>query len=208
MNNGSLKKVLLFIFCSFLLAVSLIVGLTYFNKNSSTVDITMKRFEKLMQDGDIKDITLVINKRIVEVTLTENALRKHILSSELKERSTFSEGEGPHYEFTIFSPESFKDDFEAIQYSLDDDNPNKQLAVRVTERQELGSWLTSWGLFFLTAFSLPITYFLFVFIGLAKVMSGRFPQPYDKLTWSVIIIFVPILGFILFMMIGRKQLIQ
>ena len=81
--------------------ILLIVGLTYFNKNSSTIDITMKRFEKLMQDGDIKEVTLVINKRIVEVTLTENALRKQRISDEINNRSPFSISQGPQYQILL-----------------------------------------------------------------------------------------------------------
>jgi len=143
--------------------ILLIVGLTYFNKNSSTVDITMKRFEKLMQDGDIKDVTLVINKRIVEVTLTENALRKQRISEELNNRGPFSIGQGPQYQITIFSPESFKEDFEEVQATLEDTNPSKQLAVRVTERQDFGSWFLSWGFFFILVFG---------FLFLMRRMTG------------------------------------
>ena len=143
--------------------ILLIVGLTYFNKNSSTIDITMKRFEKLLQDGDVKEVTLVINKRIVEVTLTENALRKQRISEEINNRSPFSISQGPQYQITIFSPESFKEDFEEIQNALEDTNPSKQLAVRVTERQDFGSWFLSWGFFFILVFA---------FLFLMRRMTG------------------------------------
>lgn len=207
MNSGILKKILLFIFCGFLAFVLLIMGLTYFNKNSNTKDITMKRFEQLMTDGNVKDVSILINKRIVAITLTENALRKQRIVEELN-RNQFASVEGPHYQITVFSLESFKKDFEDIKYTLEATNPSKQLGLRVVERQEeIWPWLLKFGFFFLTAFSLPISYFLFVAIGLIKLMKGRFNQQNDKLTWAIIIIFVPIIGFILFMRIGRKQMI-
>jgi|GEM_PF-4645643 len=193
---------------SLLLLIALLGLLVSCNRNEPK-EITISRLEKLMQDGDVKDVNLVINKRVVEVILTENALRKQRISSEEPENvSPFLIKEGPHHQITIFSPESFKDDFDKIKYSLEDDNPSKQLGVRITVREDFDSWLYTWGFFFLTVFTLPITYFLLVFVGLAMVMKGKFPQSNDKLTWSIIIIFVPILGFILFMMIGRKQMIK
>jgi TonB family protein len=41
--------------------------------------------------------------------------------------------------------------------------------------------------------------------SLQDIVQGRFPEPNDKLMWTVIVIFIPIFGAMLYFTVGRKQ---
>ena len=58
------------------LPVLLILYLFVFDYNSALVNIDQKKFETIVLNGDAKKIILVANKNVVEVSLTDEALRK------------------------------------------------------------------------------------------------------------------------------------
>jgi TonB family protein len=45
----------------------------------------------------------------------------------------------------------------------------------------------------------------FTLRSLQDIVQGRFPEPNDKLMWTIIVIFIPIFGAILYFTAGRKQ---
>ena len=55
--------------------VLVVVGLTYFNKGSANIEIYQAKFEKMLKAGDVKQV-LIVRKSSVEITLTEDALKK------------------------------------------------------------------------------------------------------------------------------------
>ena len=57
------------------LPVLLILYLFVFDYNSALVNIDQKKFETIVLNGDAKKIILVANKNVVEVSLTDEALR-------------------------------------------------------------------------------------------------------------------------------------
>jgi hypothetical protein len=59
----------------------------------------------------------------------------------------------------------------------------------------------SLGLLFWT-FLIP---FVFWLIALIDILRSEFKGPNDKLIWVLVILFVPILGPILYLVIGRKN---
>jgi cell division protease FtsH len=138
----------------------LIVGLTYFNKNGGMIDITQKRFENMLLDGDVAEVTVITNKRLVEVTITKDAQGKQPYKTELGNRSPFAVSQGPQYQIQILSLDSFKGDYDKIMDSLPEE---KQIALQVAERQDFSSLLFSWGLFFVIIFG---------FLFLMRRMTG------------------------------------
>ncbi|TAE01039.1 MAG: ATP-dependent zinc metalloprotease FtsH [Bacteroidetes bacterium] len=129
--------------------VVLIVGLTYVNKSSSTIEITPKRFENMLQAGDVREITILND--FVEVTLTPDALKSSKYEAEVSQKSSpFSLSQGPHYKFQIISAENFEKDFKDMQKQLAE---AQKTAYRVDKnRTDFNSWFVSWGFFFALLF--------------------------------------------------------
>jgi len=48
-------------------AVIVLIGVTWFNQNTATVEITMKRFEDMVLSNDVKKVTVIFNQNYVEV---------------------------------------------------------------------------------------------------------------------------------------------
>ena len=54
--------------------VFLIFGIAYFNRSNATIQINQQQFEEMVLSRDIEKLVVVVNKRIVEVTLSPSAL--------------------------------------------------------------------------------------------------------------------------------------
>jgi len=121
--------------------VAVMVALTYFNKNNAAVEIQQRRFEKMLTDGDIKDV-VIVNDQIVEITLGLEATRSGRYDVELQQRSPFPVEQGPHFRFNVISAESFKADLERIQKDTEE---SKRVGYRIEKRTDVNSWLFGWG---------------------------------------------------------------
>ncbi|MDW7695184.1 ATP-dependent zinc metalloprotease FtsH [Flammeovirgaceae bacterium SG7u.111] len=139
--------------------ILLIVGLTYFNNRSSVVDISLTEFNHMMTDGDVEEVVLV-NKKVVEVTLTKSALDKPKYKAKLNNRSPFALTQGPHFQLVIASPEIFIEKFDEMQEELP---VSQRIDYRVTDRQDFSSLFFSWGFFFVLIFG---------FLFLMRRMTG------------------------------------
>src|SRR5690606_28231242 len=85
--------------------ILLIFGLTWLNKSNASVETTQQNFEEMLVSNDVKKLTIV-NGKIVEVYLKDDALKNEKYSSELSGRGTLgSVDQGPHYHFTIITAE-------------------------------------------------------------------------------------------------------
>ncbi|MDO1446133.1 ATP-dependent zinc metalloprotease FtsH [Rhodocytophaga aerolata] len=128
----------------------LILGVTYFNRSTSTIEITQKRFENMLKSNDVEEIA-IINEKAVEVTLKREAVENAKYKEELASRGPFSVYQGPHYRFSIISAESFKNDFDAIQKNLPEE---ERIGYKVEQRSDIYSFLLNWGILILMFFGL------------------------------------------------------
>ncbi|HLL94952.1 MAG TPA: ATP-dependent metallopeptidase FtsH/Yme1/Tma family protein, partial [Spirosoma sp.] len=96
------------------LLIASILGITFFNKSSATREISQKRFERMMKDREVASI-VVVNDRVAEVTLTPQAAQSAKYRSQFADKPYFGGNQGPHYQFNIASPDSFKKDLDTIQ---------------------------------------------------------------------------------------------
>jgi cell division protease FtsH len=127
----------------------LVMAVTYFNKSSSMIDITMYRFEKMMLAGDIQKVVLITNQNEVEVTLKESALQNSKYSSELEKSNPFAVSAGPHYKVKIVDGNKFEDRFNELQAQLPED---QRIGLEVDERSDLTGIFFQWGFLFLILF--------------------------------------------------------
>ncbi|MFP4089623.1 MAG: ATP-dependent zinc metalloprotease FtsH [Cyclobacteriaceae bacterium] len=129
--------------------VLLIFAITYLNKNASAIEITQRRFEKMLQEGDVKDVVLVRNQNLVEITLTPEALKESEYRTQLEENNPFSINNGPHYKLKIANPDIFDENFEEAQQGIPDED---KIDYKVEERSDLTSIFFNWGFLILILF--------------------------------------------------------
>ncbi|TAH21611.1 MAG: ATP-dependent metallopeptidase FtsH/Yme1/Tma family protein [Cytophagales bacterium] len=127
-----------------------IVGLTYFNRNNAAIEINQKRFEKMLADGDVREV-LIVNERFAEVILTSEALQKPEYQQELGQRNAppFGGVQTAPYRFNIISAEIFKEDLEKLQKDIPQE---KRVAWRPDPRTDFNSWFFSWGFLIILIF--------------------------------------------------------
>jgi AFG3 family protein len=128
----------------------LILGITYFSRSTSTIEIAQKRFENMLRRNDVEEVTIV-NDRFVEVTLKREAVDNEAYRDELARRSPFPAYQGPHYRFNIINPEIFKDDLDAIQKNIPEE---ERIAFKVDQRSDVTGFLLNWGILILMFFGL------------------------------------------------------
>lgn len=140
-----------------------IIGLTYFNGKNAAIEITQKRFEKMLADGDVKQV-LIVNERFAEVILTEEAMRKPEYQREIGQRNApFGGGQVPVYRFNIISAEIFKQDLERLQKDIPYE---KRIDWKPDPRTDFNSWFFNWGLLIILIFG---------FYFLMRRMTGSGP---------------------------------
>jgi cell division protease FtsH len=95
-----------------------IVSILYISKSKTAIPISEHRFETLMLNKDVKQVMLITNQNLVEVTLKEEAFLKEPYKSELENRFSFYMEQAPHYTFKIPSSKIFNDNFKEIEAKL------------------------------------------------------------------------------------------
>lgn len=99
-----------------ILSLTVIVfSLVYFNKSTSAISISQKRFEQMLMSNDVKEVVLQRTQNLVEVTLKEDALKNVKYRKELEESQPFALNTGPHYKFKIPNMEIFDKTFNEIE---------------------------------------------------------------------------------------------
>ncbi|GAB3561154.1 ATP-dependent zinc metalloprotease FtsH [Spirosoma luteolum] len=123
------------------LLIAAILGITFFNKSSATREISQKRFERMVKDREVADV-VVVNDRIAEVTLTQQAAQSTKYRNLFTDKPYFGTSHGPHFQFQIASSESFKKDLDQMQQGIPD---NEKVEYRFESRNDLGSIISTWG---------------------------------------------------------------
>ncbi len=131
--------------------VLVIVGLMYFSRSNSMAEASEGRFKDMMSAGDVQKV-MVINKQLVEVTLTKEAVDKAPYKEELTKRTPFSLATGPHYVFEIISSEDFKKDIDAINVKLVEEGKDRVEIGVDNNRGSFISELFNWGFILLMIF--------------------------------------------------------
>jgi AFG3 family protein len=126
-----------------------IFAVTVFNKSTSAISISQKRFEQMMLSGDVKEVVLITGQNVVEVTLKEEALDNVKYRQEIEDKNPFSRAQGPHYKFKITTVEIFDSNFREIEAQLPAED---RIGYKVEERSDLSSLFLNWGFLFLILF--------------------------------------------------------
>ncbi|ACE05676.1 hypothetical protein Aasi_0232 [Candidatus Amoebophilus asiaticus 5a2] len=123
-----------------------VIGILYIGKSKTAIPISEHRFETLMLNKDVKQVVLVTNQNLVEVTLKEEAFLKEPYKSELENRFSFYIEQAPHYTFKVPSPKIFNDNFKEIEAKL---SPEDRIGYVSKERTDFIAIIFNFGSFLL-----------------------------------------------------------
>jgi AFG3 family protein len=128
--------------------LTVIFGIMWFGRQGSVKPINKKDFEEIYLRHDIEKI-MVVNGKVVEITVKEKALENAYYKKFLQDSGPFSMSQGPHFQFEISSPDNFEEYVEKL-------NKDKKIAEgdRVSvefdyNRSDMSNQLMSWGLLLL-----------------------------------------------------------
>jgi cell division protease FtsH len=130
---------------SIILLLLVIMGIFYISRSRSIISISERRFEAMMLNKDIKEVILVTNQHIVEVTLKEEAVAREPYNSELRQRSSLVIDQAPHYYFRTPSSEIFNENFKEVEAKLPQED---HIGYTAKERTDFSGLFVNWGLFF------------------------------------------------------------
>ncbi|MGV3585460.1 MAG: ATP-dependent zinc metalloprotease FtsH [Adhaeribacter sp.] len=129
--------------------VFLIFGIAYFNRSNATVQINQQQFEDMVLSRDVERLVVVVNKRIVEVTLNPAALENEKYRKIVPNRGAWALEQGPQFYLPIFSGESFKEDLAKLQEKVPQD---QRISYSIEERTGFSEFFVNWGFILLMLF--------------------------------------------------------
>ncbi|OIN60845.1 ATP-dependent zinc metalloprotease FtsH [Arsenicibacter rosenii] len=122
--------------------IAAILGITFMSRSGSVRETTFKRFERMVKEHEVAEVVLV-NDKIAEVTLTDQALQSPKYKNLSSDKPYFGTGSGPHYVFQVASAESFKQDLDRIQQGIPD---NEKVELKFETRSDWSAFFGSWGI--------------------------------------------------------------
>ena len=132
-----------------LATIAVIFGVMYINNSSDLKEITQNQFEQMVKAGDVKKVTLIKNKDIVEITLTADALQNAKYRQDIEE-GLMGSSNGPHYKLTITSIDRFDEKYQEMIDKLPD-SANRPEYTPETREDYFGVFI-QWGFLFLLLF--------------------------------------------------------
>ena len=124
----------------------IIVGTIYFHKMNATIPISEHRFETMLLNDEVKEVVLLVNKNLVEVTLKPEVLEKEPYKSELAQRGYLATEHETVYTFRTPNSQVFNDNFKAIEAQME---PDQRIGYTTKERYDITSFLINWSFLFL-----------------------------------------------------------
>ena len=132
-----------------LVTIAVIFGVMYINNSSDLKEITQSQFEQMVKAGDVRKVTLIKNKDIVEVTLKSEALQNAKYRQDMEEGLMGNSNNGPHYKLQITSIDRFDEKYQEMIDKLPESN--KPEYAPETREDYFGVFI-QWGFLFLLLF--------------------------------------------------------
>lgn len=138
-GNGNRPNYQLWIISAILLMIFIV---SYLGRQSSSITITPPRFEEMLMEHEVKNLVIVTNEKVVEVTLKEEALQKEKYKKLFGDKNPFSMVNGPHFRFFINSPDKFEDQLKSLEKQIPAEN---RPDWKYEERQNFGNLILNYG---------------------------------------------------------------
>ena len=95
----------------------------------------------MVKDREVAQVS-VVNDKIAEVTLTQQAAQSPKYKAMFTDKPYFGSNQGPHFQFQIASSETFKKDLEAMQEGIP---ASEKVDYKFEQRSDFGSIISTWG---------------------------------------------------------------
>ncbi len=134
-----------------LATVAVIIGVMYFNNTSNLKDLDYDTFKQMVNNGDVRKVILVQNRKFVEVTLKSEALQNAKYKQELNinEGPLGGSASGPHFSMKVVDAGNFDQEFRTFRDKLPADRSPE---YRTEDREDYFSVFVQWGFLFLLLF--------------------------------------------------------
>lgn len=120
-----------------LIAVAVILGVVWATSSSNLIEIKEDRLVSMIKSGDVKKLALIEDQKVVEVTLTADALKNAKYSDEIKESPLSGSNAGPHYKYRIIDVGDFASWYRNLKV---DNKPQLVSETRINVFKEFLSW--------------------------------------------------------------------
>jgi AFG3 family protein len=124
-----------------IILLTIILATIYLNRINTVISISERRFEAMMLKGEIKEVVLIVNKDLVEITLKSEVLEQEPYKSELEKHNYLAAKHSPVYTFRTPSVRVFNDNFKALEAKM---TPDKRIGYTTKEPYDIAS-LINWG---------------------------------------------------------------
>ena len=127
-----------------------ILGVMYFSNSSNLKDLDYDQFKQMVRSGDVRRVTLIQNRKFVEVTLKSEALQ-NAKYKDLLNNGTFgtSNSAGPHFLMKVVDSGNFDQEFRLFRDKL---TPDQSPEYRTEDREDYFQVFIQWGFLFLLLF--------------------------------------------------------
>lgn len=137
-NNGSGQGQFYWIFA---LIVGILLILTFFSDAPRAKTVQAEDLQEMIESGDVKEIVIVDNMKMAEITLMEDAVDKEEYKDKISKPVIGNAGTGgPHFVYSYLSEEQFADEIKEWKKI-------KPFDSRVEHRSDWGRELFQWLLF-------------------------------------------------------------
>lgn len=133
-----------------LASIAVILGVMYFSNSSNLQDLDYDDFKQMVKAGDVRRVTLVQNRKFVEVTLKNEALQNAKYKDRLNQ-GTFgsSSAAGPHFVMKVVDSGNFDQEFRIFRDKL---TAEQSPEYKTEDREDYFQVFIQWGFLFLLLF--------------------------------------------------------
>ncbi|HEY0771115.1 MAG TPA: ATP-dependent zinc metalloprotease FtsH, partial [Sphingobacteriaceae bacterium] len=132
-----------------LATVAVIFGVMYMHSSSGLKEKEYDDFIKMVNNGEVRKVVLIQNRKFVEVTLTQEALKSAKYESDVNQGPLGSSATGPHYVVKVVDPGNFDQEFRNLRESVAE---SKRPEYKTEEREDYFGVFLQWGFLFLLLF--------------------------------------------------------
>src|SRR5688572_11880382 len=90
-----------------LATIAVVFGVMYMSSNNNLKEINKIDFEQMIREKYVKKVVLIEDQKIVEITLTSDALQNAKYRQDAEKSPLSANANGPHYKMKIISVDNF-----------------------------------------------------------------------------------------------------
>jgi AFG3 family protein len=132
-----------------LATVAVIFGVMYMHSSSGLKEREYDEFIRMVNNGEVRKVVLIQNRKFVEVTLTQDAAKSAKYESDVNQGPLGSSATGPHFIVKVVDPGNFDQEFRTLKEKVDE---SKRPEYKTEEREDYFGVFLQWGFLFLLLF--------------------------------------------------------